>query len=154
MQTTSTMITNNKGYALISMVMLLIVLIGAGSIVMVTTTSTSSNRQMSETIKKMDAILVAIAEYRADEATGLAPVNLNYLISDVGAVGCASDTANSKMVGWCGPYLDGTFQENTNAMLTDGWNTTFFYNSGGTLRSWGPDKTDNTGGGDDITRSF
>ncbi len=106
----------------------------------------------------MDDLLVAIEVYRTDHISAEVPISLAYLLTDVGAVGCTSDTALSKIKGWCGPYIDPYIQENPNEHITDGWSTAFFYSqitpTTGLLRSWGPNKTDDAGAVDDITRNF
>jgi len=126
----------------------------AGSFVAITLTSTLANDGMNETVKRMDRVIAAIALYKANHATSANPTTLAYLYSNVGAVACTASTASLKLVGWCGPYLTYDFSESTSEAITDGWGTAFEYNNAGFLYSWGKDRADNNGGGDDLTRTF
>lgn len=54
--------------------------------------------------------------------------------------------------GWRGPYVDSSALGNYSS---DAWGTAFEYSSGSRyIRSWGPNRTDDSGAGDDITLSF
>lgn len=147
---------NNHGFSLLNVTLVLIALGLVGSLVLLNQTSSDSNRRLDETVKKMDVLINAIADYQAHHSTNAAPASLADLTSDASAIGaCTADTASSRMINWCGPYIDNVFQEDTNDATTDGWGTAFYYDQASTtLRSWGPNKTDNAGGGDDITRTF
>lgn len=144
----------NSGFSFIGLMILVALLGVAGSLVMISLSPTVSNAGLEVTVKKMDRVIAAINKYKADSATSAKPPTLAYLFSDVGAVGCSANSTSSKMQGWCGPYLTSEFTGNTNDAITDGWGTVFEYDNTGNLYSWGPNKTDNGGASDDLTRTF
>lgn len=148
---------NNHGFNLLNILFLLIALGLVGTIVLLNQTSSDSHRRLDETVKKMDLLMDALADYQTHHSTGAAPASLSDLTSDASAIGaCTASAAVSKMIGWCGPYIDNVFQEDSSDLTTDAWGTAFYYATGApnVLRSWGPNKTDDAGGGDDITRTF
>lgn len=145
---------NQNGYGLWGLLLIIILMTSTMTFVLVNPTSSQSSKEMKDTIEKLDQLLVAISKYQQDHATGLSPVSLNYLLSDIDGVGCNADTTNSKISGWCGPYVSVYFQEFLQEPFIDGWKTNFHYVNSGTLRSFGPNRTDDSGGGDDITRTF
>ncbi len=54
--------------------------------------------------------------------------------------------------GWRGPYVDDSA---TSDYSRDAWGVSYVYSSANRrIRSWGPNKTDNTGGSDDIDVNF
>lgn len=137
------------------MMVLVIFLAIAGSFVTLTFTSTTSNRAMQETISKMDKLQAAITKYENDNG-GTKPATLGDLISNLSApsiAACAASYGSSKAIGWCGPYLDVTLSNDLTNYSRDGWGSTFSWNGAGTLYSFGPNKIDNAGGGDDIQRT-
>lgn len=144
----------HSGFSFLGLMIFVALIAVAGSFVMITITPSVSNAGLEVTVKKMDAVIAAINKYKTDSATGANPPTLAYLFSDVGGVGCSVNTTSSKMQGWCGPYLTSEFTANTNDAITDGWGTAFEYDNTGNLYSWGPNKTDNGGGSDDLTRTF
>ncbi len=76
------------------------------------------------------------------------PTALSELVSQGGM-----STYNAiRRSGWRGPYVDSTALSNYS---TDAWGTALVYSEGSRyIRSWGPNKADDSGGDDDITLSF
>lgn len=55
-------------------------------------------------------------------------------------------------IGWRGPYVDSS---NLTSYSSDAWGTAFVYSSASRyIRSWGPNKADNSGATDDIQLAF
>lgn len=147
---------NSNGYGLLLlMVSMAAIVLTAGYVTLNIEPDIEGDR-VKQTMQKMDILREAILKYQAD--VGAVPGSLDDLISQCGGCNaCSIDNTpgNIKLQDWCGPYVDQVFQENINDFKTDQWGTTIEYISGGiTLRSWGPNKADNGGGGDDISISF
>jgi type II secretory pathway pseudopilin PulG len=113
-----------------------------------------SNQQTKETYSRGQALRAAITSYYSQVSAY--PSSLGDLMTQPGPVASCSATVaqgtNTELQGWCGPYLDQVFVENTNSYQTDGWGTLFQYSTSSsppTLKSCGPDRT--CGDSDDIT---
>lgn len=107
---------------------------------------TAANRQVKETRTKGLALRAAIKIYQAQRAVN--PATLDVLVTPEAGQPCNMQNAdiNSKLQGWCGPYLDRVFVENANDYKTDGWAQTFQYDSvGDVITSCGPDRVCGTG---------
>lgn len=77
-------------------------------------------------------------------------------------VGTTSYTVNS-VSGWSGPYMNFKAEDVVSGTVRDAWGTAFTYNRPGTnhappdyttyvdMWSWGPNKTNNSGGSDDVS---
>jgi len=119
-------------------------------------TSAESTRANMVTEEKAAALSDALRKY-AENHNNTFPANLTALITDDGSGACSIDNAIAsptykRLQGWCGPYMDQSILEAANDYKTDGWGVEFEYDSAtGNLISWGPNRADENGGGDDIT---
>lgn len=143
---------SQAGFGFFGMMVLVIILALASSLVMVSMDTNVSNQALAETIKKMDRIETAAKKFKTDN--GSYPTTLDRLFTIGGLAACAPSTLSSKMINWCGPYLSAVTINDPTDYTVDGWGTSFEYDGVNTLNSWGPNKTDNNGAGDDITRTF
>lgn len=113
-------------------------------------------RQNRDTAQKAAVLRGAIQSYQFSHGgvSGSYPGNLDALAVDDSTGACTMDNTPTSttyllLQGWCGPYADRVFSQNSNDFKTDGWGTSFSFNSGtGVLTSYGPDKA--SGGGDDL----
>lgn len=134
---------------------LVIVMAVMGSIVMVSIDTTVGNQATQETITKMEKLAVAITKHKTDSVAGITrPTALAGLLTDTASATCTASTTNSRMRGWCGPYIQVDVSNDATDYATDGWGTAFSYTPAtGVLRSFGPNKVDNAGLVDDIERT-
>gem|GEM_PF-5322463 len=104
------------------------------------------------TRQRLTDLKSAIQKYYGDHG-GFYPVLLDLLQLDEG-IPCELDNDSGsstylQLQGWCGPYLDSVFAEDSNDFQTDGWGTAFDYDPvSGSVKSCGPDRT--CGNGDDL----
>lgn len=85
--------------------------------------------------------------YEAD--AGALPSSLTDLVVRPASVGTYDPVTR---LGWRGPYVDSATTSN---YQKDAWDTAYvFSTSPRRIRSWGPNKADNTGGGDDIDLTY
>jgi len=93
-----------------------------------------------------------IRHYEQD--VGALPTLLNDLLSKPVAVGtCFLSTSTHSLSGWCGPYLEEKFSGET--PFFDGWGSALILNTlGRSVRSAGPNRTDDSGASDDLVQSF
>jgi len=127
-------------------------------------TTLLDDRNTTATQEKLRQIAFAISRNQFSSRTegqrqyetdvGALPSSLTDLTAKPGAVAACSLNASTQLLtGWCGPYLETVFQGEN--VFADGWGTTITYQSGSrTLRSFGPNRTDNGGAGDDLVQGF
>ena len=146
---------NQQGFSFLSMIIVVIYMSVGTCMLYVAIDPTTKDLAFKETVEKLDRLELAIGKYKVDHNTGANPGDLERLFTQGGDAACAPDATNSKLDNWCGPYLYEVFAEDNRDFLRDGWGTNFSYDSGAsTITSYGPNKTNNAGAGDDIVRSF
>ena len=92
----------------------------------------------------------AYAGYEAD--MGAPPGALTSLVTNPNTGNTTQDYDPIKRSGWRGPYVDAS---TTADYSKDAWGTAYVFNTSTRLiRSWGPNKTNNTGSSDDIDLTF
>jgi hypothetical protein len=146
---------SRSGFGVVGVMLtiLLVALAVVGVIQLVNPALMTRNGRM--TIDRMEVIKAAVIKYKANHGGSTYPTSLDYLVSTDGGAACALDntttnTTYKTLQGWCGPYIDVAFGENSAEFKTDGWGTTFSWTSGtGTLKSCGSNRT--CGDSDDIT---
>jgi len=109
-------------------------------------------RYIVATREKTRHFASVITRYSND--VGALPSALTDLLAKPGAVpACSLNGPGQKLNGWCGPYIERVFAgENT---FGDAWGTALVYSSSPRqLRSYGPDRLDQGGGGDDLVQGF
>ena len=149
---------SQRGFSFFAMMVLVIFMAVAASIVAVSVDTNVSNQSMDETIKKMDRIEAAVIKFNFNfleqaVAANRYPLTLDRLYTIGTLTACSSSTTLSKMQNWCGPYLSATVTNDSTDFLVDGWGTSFEWDqTTHTVYSWGPNKIDNNGASDDITR--
>ena len=89
-----------------------------------------------------------------EQDVGALPSSLNDLVTRPVAVGtCYMDTADYRLSGWCGPYWVDKFSGENR--FVDFWGSNLILDtSARTVRSIGPDRTDDSGGDDDLVQNF
>jgi len=94
----------------------------------------------------------SLRNYEAD--VNALPSALGDLLTKPGAVSdCAFNVSEQRSEGWCGPYWQRTFTNET--LWVDAWGRSIVYDSGGRrVYSIGSDGTDDSGGDDDIVQTF
>lgn len=148
------LLSSDEGIGFIGLLFIILISsLGTVMVVMVMTSSRSTEQSVN-TQKKVDALLVGIRRYLANHDGTTYPPTLDSLVTTDGST-CApeqspADPMYLTLQNWCGPYVDIQFAEASTDYKTDGWGTTFTYNSGtGAVTSCGPDRT--CGNADDIT---
>ena len=121
------LVKSQQGFGFFGMMVLVIVLAVAGSIVMITIDTTVSNQAMQETITKMERIEKAAVKFKVNVASY--PTVLDRLFTIGGLTACAPSTGSSKMINWCGPYLDVVVTADSTDYTVDGWGTSFEYDA-------------------------
>jgi prepilin-type N-terminal cleavage/methylation domain-containing protein len=92
----------------------------------------------------------AFPGYEAD--MGALPTSLADLVLNPATGNTTQDYNPLTRRGWRGPYVDSS---STSDYSKDAWGTSYDYSAGSRrLRSWGPNKTDNSGASDDIDMYF
>ena len=148
----------SRGFGVVGVMLtiLLIALAVVGVIQLINPALMTRNGRL--TIDRMEAIKSAVAKYKANHSGTTYPTSLDHLVSTDGGAACSLDNASASatyktLQGWCGPYIDVAFGENSAEFKTDGWGTLFSWTSGtGTLKSCGSNLT--CGDSDDITYSL
>ncbi|NQT21241.1 MAG: type II secretion system protein GspG [Planctomycetes bacterium] len=96
--------------------------------------------EASETKNTMKALAEGIENFYQD--TDIFPTVLEELV-----------TTKKKVTGWSGPYVNEGFSGSKDNIYYDAWQNLFQYQattSTATVRSWGPNRKEEKGGGDDI----
>jgi hypothetical protein len=150
--------TSRDGFGMIA-VMITILLVGlaaVGIIQLINPALMTRNGRL--TVDRMELIKSAVAKYKVNHGGSTQPTSLDHLVTTDGGAACALDNSTTSatyktLQGWCGPYIDVTFSENSTEFKTDAWGTVFSWTSGtGTLRSCGSNRT--CGDSDDITSTI
>lgn len=152
--------STSAGFTLVELVMVIAVMgaLAAVSVPRINDFITNSKIQASK--NEMLQIRAAISG-TPDRTAGGRYVDRGY-IGDVGAVPTSLTdlTTNPGLpaydyfsrTGWNGPYL---VDDGSGEIFRDAWFVDYVLNAAdSTIRSWGPNKTDNSGGGDDIVIKF
>ena len=149
--------SHDTGFTMIELVMVIVVMAALAAVSVPRINDFITNSKIQASKNEMLQIRAAISGtpdrtaggryvdrgYVGD--VGALPTSLNDLLTQPGAV---SDYDYFSRTGWNGPYL----QDNgTGEILRDAWFTDYVLDvSDSTIRSWGPNKTDDSGTGDDI----
>ena len=147
--------TSRDGFGMVAVMItiLLVALAAVGIIQLVNPALMTRNGRL--TVDRMEIIKSAVAKYKANHGGSTQPTSLDHLVTTDGGAACALDntttnTTYKTLQGWCGPYVDVVFSENSTEYKTDAWGTAFTWTSGtGTLKSCGSNRT--CGDSDDIT---
>lgn len=147
------------GFTFVSLLML--VVFAAWAIANIVAVIQPGTRTAAEDLtEKRFALLKTAATLFKTHSGGTWPANLDALVTQGSQTACAVDTnsANTstylRLRGWCGPYIDQPFTNDSGTYLQDGYGTNFVYNSSnGTLRSCGKDRDCNATA-DDRTLAF
>lgn len=92
----------------------------------------------------------AFPGYEVDQ--GALPTTLSNLVTNPATGTTVQDYNPITRRGWRGPYIDPSA---TSDYSKDAWGVSYVYSSTARrIRSWGPNKVDNTGGSDDIDLLF
>ena len=151
-------VVGKDGFGLLSIVFMILTL-SIGVITVMTVINPSAlTRQNRDTAEKARILRAAIQSYNFSHGgiAGTNPPTLDDLVN-TDHVACTMDNTPTHVTylflqGWCGPYVDQVFLQNLADFKTDGWGTTFGYNSGtAVITSCGPDRS--CGGADDVTFS-
>ena len=158
------LVMSGKGYTLVEIIMV-VSLVGILAVVAFPYFSDlSDDAKEAVTRDEMKALKRAIvgdgkavihghfvfAGYEAD--VGALPSSLTDLAINP-STGDTTQTYNPiTRSGWRGPYIDTSSDSDYSS---DAWGTAYVYSSASRyIRSWGPNQTNNGGGGDDIDLSF
>jgi len=130
------------GFTLLEVIVVLAVLTVLAGIAVPVVGATLRIADTSATTEEMDAIRQAILNFYEDVAQ--MPSSLDDLVE-----------APPSVDGWLGPYINvGLTSEANNDFRHDAWRRAYELISAGdsrlTLRSWGPDRSDDSGSDDDI----
>lgn len=132
--------------------------------VLIQTDSLLESRNVDETKAYLRRVAAAISarnlvvenkslrSYEVD--VGALPSELADLVTQPGAVAaCAFSPSTQRSAGWCGPYWNAGFTDET--LWVDAWGRTIIYDEGGRrVYSKGSDGGDDSGGDDDIVQTF
>lgn len=159
------LINSETGFGFMGMLVLIVSFTIAGTFVVSQLTSETSTNEAKQTTLKVEIIRNAINAYKANHLNAAlvptagvgAPATLAALLTSNGDA-CVFDNDNTpgntgylSLQGWCGPYIDSMIQEDANAYLRDGWGSQIQYNAATeVLTSYGPNRTDDAGAGDDL----
>ncbi len=151
---------DSKGAALFLIILAIMGLGMFGGAIAISIKAQRDREAIDYTVAKMKRIAIAISTVPYDPS-GQIP---RHYEDDVGALPATLDNlttvgaactlgVNGKLSGWCGPYWTNNYSgEDINK---DGWNQDFTLNTGNrTLRSRGPDQTDDSGGSDDLVQVY
>jgi type II secretory pathway pseudopilin PulG len=173
-------ISNSSGLMFLGLVFLIVLMAIGTVLIMSTLKPTATTRGAKLTVAKLEVLADALQRYDASHKVlalagsvglpasldQLVPCSTNPSLCNPGCVACNAcvmdNTVGSPgyltLQGWCGPYVDQVFQEYLADYKTDEWGTAIQYFSAGpparTLRSWGPNRTDDSGLVDDISITF
>ncbi len=121
-------------------------------------------RATIETEEKLRKIAIAISSTNFsstqenirhyEQDVGTLPSTLNDLLSKPAGVGtCYLNTVTQSLSGWCGPYFNQTFTGE--ALFSDEWGKALILSTSNRhIRSSGPNRTDDSGGSDDLVQKF
>jgi len=145
------------GFTLIELVMVIVVMAALAAVSVPRINDFITNSKIQASKNEMLQIRAAISG-TPDRTAGGRYVDRGY-IGDVGAVPSSLNDLLTKpgpvstydyfsRTGWNGPYLQ---DDGTGNILKDAWFVSYVLNAAdSTIRSWGPNKTDDSGTGDDI----
>ncbi len=155
------MLKSQKGFGLLTLFATLLLASLFITYVVASKKEWLSSVQLQETERKVQALRLAINKYKLHHETASyvsivgAPSLLSDLVNDTGDA-CVGDNVSTnssylRLQGWCGPYLDQKVSENLLDYQRDGWGHPFLYNSvTEVITSYGPNGSDDSGGGDDL----
>jgi len=154
---TSSCRSDSDGFGLLGVILLILAVALGSTAIFVMVAPSIANRANQETTEKAKTLRAAIQAFSKDHLTAAVayPPTLDALVTTDG-LPCGADNVKTSptyltLQGWCGPYLDQPILQNANDFKTDGWGTLFvFNNTTGVLTSWGPNRVDDSGGGDDL----
>ena len=147
----------SDGFTMIELVMVIVIMSALAAVAVPRINDFITNSKIAATKNEMLQIRAAISG-TPDRTAGGRYVDRGY-IGDVGAVpssltdlttqpGAVPDYDYFSRTGWNGPYLQ---IDGTGAILIDAWSTAYVLNvADSTIRSWGPNKSDDSGTIDDI----
>ncbi len=147
----------SKGFTMIEMVMVIVVMSALVAVAVPRINDFITNSKIAASKNEMLQIRAAISG-TPDRTAGGRYVDRGY-IGDVGALpssltdltikpGAVSPYDYFSRTGWNGPYLQ---IDGTGEIFKDSWSTDYVLNvADSTIRSFGPNKVDDAGGGDDI----
>jgi type II secretory pathway pseudopilin PulG len=142
---------NEKGFSFLTVLVVVLMLSMLTGSLFLLTGPAQSVGQSDVTFQRVDVLQSALRLYKVHHAN-TAPATLDALVTLTGAACTMNTTVGSpgyrKLQGWCGPYVNVVFTQDSNQFKTDGWGTLFQYDTV-TLRSCGPDRT--CGNADDLT---
>ena len=149
-------VSNERGFTLLSLVFLILVLSFAGTAVVATLLPSALTRQYRETSDQAQLLRSGLQAYSFQHGgtAGTHASSLDALVASDG-VACLLDLSPTSatylnLQGWCGPYVDQLFAQDSSAFKRDGWGTLFTYNSvTQVIASCGPNRT--CGDGDDLS---
>ena len=150
----------DAGFTLIELVMVIVVMAALAAVSVPRINDFITNSKIQASKNEMLQIRAAISG-TPDRTAGGRYVDRGY-IGDVGAVPSTFNDLISNpglpaynyfsRTGWNGPYL---VDDGSGEVLRDAWLVNYVLNvADSTIRSFGPDKIDNSGGGDDIVIKF
>ena len=147
----------STGFTLIEMVMVIVVMSALAAVAVPRIDDFITNSKIQATKNEMLQIKAAISG-TPDRTAGGRYVDRGY-IGDVGAVPSSLTDLTTKpgpvpaydyfsRTGWNGPYLQ---IDGTGEIFKDSWDTAYVLNvADSTIRSFGPNQADDSGGADDI----
>ena len=147
----------SKGFTMIELVTVISLMGVLAAVAVPRINDFITNSKIAASKNEMLQIRAAISG-TPDRTAGGRYVDRGY-IGDVGAVpssltdlttkpGAVDDYDYFSRTGWNGPYLQ---NDGTGEIFKDSWNTLYVLNvADSTIRSYGPNKVDDSGGGDDI----
>ena len=153
----ASLIKNEKGFFFLAMIVVILATSIAAGIAFMNLAPSISTNSVSITYDKAEKLRAAITKYQLNHggAAGSFPTTLMDLVTDSG-LACSPETTAGPtyltLQGWCGPYLDIITTNDAAEFMRDGWGSNFLYATG-TFRSFGPNKVDNGGTGDDLVFS-
>jgi competence protein ComGC len=149
---------NQDGFGLLAMVFLILTISISVITFMTVINPSTLTRKNVDTTNKAAILRSAVQSYRFSHggASGTIPPTLDSLVT-TDAVPCVMDNTPASstylyLQGWCGPYVDRVFVENSADFKKDGWGTLFSFNAGtSVITSCGPNLS--CGDGDDLVYS-
>lgn len=151
----------NAGFTMIELVMVIVVMAALAAVSVPRINDFITNSKIQASKNEMLQIRAAISG-TPDRTAGGRYVDRGY-IGDVGALpsslndllvkpGAVSAYDYFSRTGWNGPYL---VDNGTGEILRDAWLVNYVLNvADSTIRSFGPNKTDDSGAGDDIVIKY
>ena len=150
----------NAGFTMIELVMVIVVMAALAAVSVPRINDFITNSKIQASKNEMLQIRAAISG-TPDRTAGGRYVDRGY-IGDVGALPSSlndlimnpglPDYDYFSRTGWNGPYL---VDNGTGEILRDAWLVDYVLNvADSTIRSFGPDRTDNSGTGDDIVIKY